>query len=120
MGDGGVVLQNRDASGLAVAVTGAGWKCMVAHRAPVQKFCADESDPAAEEGSCQSEVTEQPTGRDTAGFDASDWPFATVHSECAVSPKDGYDRIAWDRSADLIWGPDLEIENTTLCRLVVE
>jgi len=42
------------------------------------------------------------------------------HSERALSPKDGYDRITWDSNAQLIWGRDLETDNTLLCRLVIE
>ncbi len=42
------------------------------------------------------------------------------YSEQEVRPKEGYDRIDWDASARLIWGPDLEQSNTLLCRLTVE
>lgn len=120
MGDGGVILQIRDANGNAVAVTDANWKCMVTHNAPSDKSCAKESNPVAGEGACDFEVTEEPANWDTASFDASDWSAATEHSERAVSPKQGYDRINWDSSAALIWGSDLETDNTILCRLVVE
>ena len=36
-----------------------------------------------------------------------------------VRPKDGYDTINWDDSAQLIWGSDLEVDNTILLRLTV-
>lgn len=120
MGDGGVILQIKDASGMTVAVTDGGWKCMVAHRAPVNKSCAKEGNPVAGQGACGFEVTEEPAGWDTADFDASDWSSATEHSESSVRPKDGYDRISWDRNAQLIWGSDLETDNTMLCRFVIE
>ncbi|MEP3279551.1 MAG: PEBP family protein [Stappiaceae bacterium] len=120
MGDGGVIMQIKDASGEIVAVTDGGWKCLVTHHAPIQKSCASEPDPIAGEGACGFETTEEPEGWSTAAFDASAWTPATVHSERAVRPKDGYDEISWDRSAQLIWGPDLETDNTMLCRLVVE
>ena len=120
MGDGGVILQIKDASGNTVVVTDEGWKCMVAHRAPMDKSCAKESNPVAGEGACDFEVTEEPADWSTASFDASDWSAATKHSESSVRPKDGYDRISWDSDAALIWGADLETDNTMLCRLVVE
>ncbi len=120
MGDGGVILQIKNESGTAVAVTNEGWKCMVAHHAPVDKSCASEQNPVAGKGSCKFEINEEPAGWDAIAFDASAWPAATEHSESAVSPKDGYDRISWDSNARLIWGPDLETDNTMLCRLLVE
>lgn len=45
---------------------------------------------------------------------------AFTYSERDVRPKDGYDRINWDRNAELIWGPDLETSNTVLCRIIVD
>ncbi|MFT7621407.1 MAG: hypothetical protein ACI9WU_000570, partial [Myxococcota bacterium] len=53
-------------------------------------------------------------------FDDSAWTNASVYSEAAVSPKDGYDKITWDPSAELIWGADLETHNTILCRVWVQ
>jgi len=120
MGDGGVILQISDASGKTVAVTDDGWKCMVAHRAPLNKSCAKESNPVAGQGPCGFEVTEEPAGWDTVNFDASEWSPAIEHSESSVRPKDGYDRISWDPNAQLIWGADLETDNTMLCRFVIE
>ena len=92
---------------------------MVTHRAPIDKSCAEESHPVAGKGVCGFEVTEAPAGWDTIHFNASGWPSATEHSESAVRPKDGYDQISWDNNAELIWGPDLETDNTVLCRLIV-
>jgi len=37
-----------------------------------------------------------------------------------VGPKDGYDAITWDGAASLIWGEDLEADNTVLCRVLIE
>lgn len=120
MGDGGVIMQIIDASGATVAVTDADWDCMVVHHAPVQTSCAAENNPVAGQGDCGFVETAAPADWDTVGFDASGWPSATEHSERAVSPKDGYDRVSWDSSAELIWGPDLERDNTMLCRLLVQ
>ena len=120
MGDGGVILQIKDADGKTVAVTDEGWKCLVTHRAPVNKSCAEESNPVAGQGACGFEVTEAPEDWDAIGFDAADWEAAIEYSERSVRPKHGYGRIDWDSNAQLIWGPDLETDNTLLCRLVVE
>ncbi len=119
MGDGGVIVQVKDASGETIAVTNSEWKCLVTHRAPIEKSCAQESNPIAGQGACGFEIAEEPSGWASVDFDATDWPAATEHSESAVSPKDGYDHISWDSSAKLIWGPDLETDNTMLCRLVI-
>ena len=120
MGDGGVILQIKDATGNTIAVTDEAWKCKVIHRAPLNKACAQEDNPVAGQGLCEFEVTEEPVGWDTATFDASDWTAAIEHSESSVRPKDGYDRVSWDSNARLIWGPDLETDNTILCRLIIE
>ncbi len=120
MGDGGVIVQVKDGAGATVAASNAQWRCLVIHSAPLDKSCAREASPVAGEGPCTFQVREEPPGWDKAGFDASDWPKASVYSEREVRPKDGYDRIDWVSEAKLIWGPDLEQSNTILCRVVVE
>ena len=120
MGDGGVIVQIRDAAGETAAVSDADWQCLVIHAAPLDKSCEGEANPVAGDGACAFEAMEEPGGWDQAGFDASDWPQASEFSEREVSPKDGYDRIDWVDEARLIWGPDLEQSNTVLCRLIVE
>lgn len=120
MGDGGVILQIRNAAGDTVAVSDDGWQCLVIHKAPLDKSCERADDPIAGEGACGFEASEEPNGWDSAGFDASGWASASVHSESDVDPKFGYDDIQWDSAAELIWGPDLEQDNTVLCRLVME
>ena len=120
MGDGGVILQIKDANGATVAVTDERWNCIVTHRAPTDKSCEKEDNPVAGQGPCGFETTVEPTGWDTENYDATNWPSATEHSEESVRPKQGYDRISWDSNAKLIWGSDLETDNTLLCRLVVE
>lgn len=120
MGDGGVILQIMDATGDTVAVSNTGWQCFETHFAPLQKSCEDLDDPVAGEGACGFEAYDEPAGWDAAGFDASNWANARAYSESDVSPKDGYDRISWDRSAQIIWGSDLEQTNTILCRLTIE
>lgn len=120
MGDGGVILQVKTAAGQTVAVSDQAWQCLVIHEAPLQKSCAKERNPVAGQGACGFEASAEPQGWDMPGFDASSWPAADEYSARQVGPKDGYDRISWDKDARLIWGPDLETNNTLLCRLVVQ
>ena len=117
MGDGGIIAQITDVgTGKVVAVTNGSWQLMVIHRAPLNPECEKAADPNT---ACRFESTEAPPGWAGADFDASRWSPATEWSEAAVRPKDGYNRIEWDESARLIWGSDLEIDNTILLRLTV-
>lgn len=120
MGDGGVILQVKNTSGKTVAVSDAGWLCLVIHEAPLDKLCASERNPVAGQGACTFKALKEPLGWSDPGFDASEWSSASVYTEREVGPKDGYDHIRWDSPARLIWGPDLETDNTILCRLTVE
>ena len=120
MGDGGVIVQIRDASGDIVAVSNDDWRCLVTHTAPLDKSCERAAEPVAGKDACGFEITDPPSGWDQPAFDASDWPSATVYSAQAVDPKGGYDSITWAAEAEFIWGPDLEQSNTVLCRMVVE
>lgn len=121
MGDGGLIAQFHDVeTGEVLAVTDEGMRCLVVHRAPVDRSCEAEDDPVAGEGACAFELTEEPEDWTAPGFDASDWPPATVHPARAVDPKGGYDAVEWSDAARLVWGPDLERDNTILCRLTIE
>ncbi|GAA3855702.1 PEBP family protein [Celeribacter arenosi] len=119
MGDGGVIVQITDGAGNTVAVSDAGWQCLVTHTAPLDKSCEDESDPVAGEGACAFDISDEPEGWDGAGYDASGWPQADVFTAAQVDPKMGYEDIDWSGEAEFIWGPDLEQSNTVLCRLTV-
>ncbi len=120
MGDGGFIAQFTNAdTGELIAVTDATWACMVIHEAPLDKSCERESNPVAGQTPCGFTSLEEPVDWKSTSFDDSLWSTATVYSESQVSPKDGYDQITWDSSAQLIWGPDLETDNTLLCRLTV-
>lgn len=120
MGDGGVILQIRNAAGETVVVSNESWQCQVIHNAPLDKSCEDESDPVAGQGACGFEASDEPGGWDMPGFDASGWAQASVYTAEDVDPKFGYDDVTWDSDSRLIWGPDLEQNNTVLCRLTVE
>ncbi len=117
MGDGGIIAQITDLStGNVVAVTNSAWQVLVIHRAPLNPECENASNPAT---ACRFEKSEAPPGWTSADFDASQWDTATEWSEGAVRPRDGYNRIQWHDSARLIWGSDLEVDNTILLRRTV-
>lgn len=116
MGDGGLIAQITDTSTGAVIATDASWSSLVIHRAPLNKECEKDPDP---DTTCQFESVEEPIGWVEAGFDDSAWTPATEWDEGAVRPKDGYDQITWSPSAKLVWGGDLEVDNTVLFRLTV-
>ena len=117
MGDGGVIAQVTDlTTGDVVAVTDAGWRSLVVQQAPLNTECADDLDP---DETCESATVEVPADWMSPDFDDSAWVSATVWSAAEVGPKEGYDEITWDASAQLIWGTDLEIDNTILLRTTV-
>ncbi|HUV11539.1 MAG TPA: PEBP family protein [Acidimicrobiia bacterium] len=117
MGDGGFIAQITDTStGEVVAVTGADWRGLVIHRAPLDKSCESAADP---DTACTSESSDEPDGWTEASFDDADWSEASIYSAVEIGTKDGYDTISWDSSAELIWGSDLETDNTILWRYEV-
>jgi hypothetical protein len=121
MGDGGLIAQFKDSSTAEViAVTSSDWLCTVIHEAPLDKTCENEANPVAGEGACGFISLEEPQGWKAVDFDLSTWSPASVYTEAEVSPRDGYDQVSWDASAELIWGNDLETNNTLLCSLTVE
>ncbi|MCB9076028.1 MAG: PEBP family protein [Anaerolineaceae bacterium] len=121
MGDGGFIMQLTDTgSGHVVAVSNGEWKCTIIHEAPLDKACENVSNPVAGTVPCEFSALEEPAGWKSADFDDSGWTATTIHSASEVGPKDGYDQIRWDSRAQLIWGPDLETDNTLLCRVTVD
>ncbi|MGH1493870.1 MAG: PEBP family protein [Acidimicrobiales bacterium] len=117
MGDGGLIAQVTDTqSGTVVAASDSDWAALVVHRAPLNTECEKDSDPNT---SCEFEITETPADWAASGYDSSGWTTATEWSSGDVGPKDGYDEIDWDSSAQLIWGTDLEVDNTVLFRTTV-
>ena len=120
LGDGGLIAQFTDvATGAAVAVSNADWRCLVVHEAPLERACEDEADPAPGVGPCGFAAIPEPAGWKTPAFDDSAWPAAVEFSPAAVRPKGGYDAIRWRKEARLIWTSDLKTHNTLLCRLTV-
>ncbi len=121
MGDGGFIMQLTDMStGDIVAVTDSSFVCKVLHTAPLDKTCEGESDPVPGSAPCDFTDLAEPAGWKLADYDDSDWTDTTIHSAADVDPKLGYDDISWDAAAEFIWGPDLETNNTVLCRVTVE
>ena len=120
MGDGGMIAQFRDSmTGKVIAATDRTMRCLVVHRAPVDRSCAKEKNPVAGEGACGFVETEIPANWTAPDFDDSNWPYAVEHSVREVSPKGGYDEIQWDASAKLVWSDDLVLDNTLLCRMKI-
>lgn len=121
MGDGGFIMQLTDVdTGEVVAVTNADWACLVVHEAPLDKSCEAEANPVAGSGPCGFTDLGEPDGWKAADFDDSNWNATTVHSATSVGVKEGYDQVSWSSEAQIIWGPDLETNNTVLCRVTVE
>ena len=117
MGDGGLILQITDqTTGEVVAVSSGDWRTLVIHEAPLNKDCEDSNDPDNE---CESRIIDAPSDWTAPDFDDSTWTNATEWTAADVGPKDGYDQIDWDPTAELIWGADLESDNTVLARLTV-
>ncbi len=120
MGDGGAIAQFKEAaSGKVLAVTNSNWRCLTVQKAPADAACARERNPDASQAVCAETRVSVPDAWTAPDFDDSSWPKATVHSARDVGPKDGYDRIDWNRSAELIWGPDLKKDNILFCRVTV-
>jgi len=120
MGDGGAIAQFRDlASGKILAATGADWRCLPVQSAPADRSCERDRHPDVSKANCAETRVSVPATWITPGFDDGGWPQASVHSASAVGPKGGYDRIRWDPSAKLIWGPDLKKNNIVYCRITV-
>ncbi len=121
MGDGGFIAQFTDtATGEVVAVTNAGWKCLVVHEAPLDTRCAKNANPVAGQAPCDFVALDEPEGWKSLDFDDDSWQNATEYTTSQVRPKDGYNQISWDRNAGLIWTSDLETHNTILCRRKLE
>ena len=117
MGDGGFVAQFTDtATGAIIATTNGNWRGFVIQTAPLNSECEKSADPNTE---CQFEILEEPSGWTSPSFDDATWPTATVYTADEVGVKDGYDTITWDGNAKLIWGSNLNTNNTILWRIHV-
>ncbi len=117
MGDGGFIAQiSETQSGEIVATTSEEWRGLVIHKAPLNPECEKSSQPLKE---CEASIAEEPADWQAKDFDDSSWATATVYTEEQIGAKFGYNDIAWDDSAKLIWADDLKTDNTILWRYQV-
>lgn len=117
MGDGGFVAQFTDTStGEIVATTNGDWRGLVIQTAPLNVECEKSADPDTD---CQFETLDEPVNWTSSNFDDSSWANATSYLADEVGVKDGYNEIMWDSTAEIIWGPNLNTNNTILWRTLV-
>jgi len=117
MGDGGFIAQFTDTStGEIVAVTNGDWRGLVIQNAPLNVECEKSADPDTD---CQFETLDEPTEWTSANFDDSSWINATSYLADEVGVKDGYNEITWDSTAEIIWGSNLNTNNTILWRFTI-
>lgn len=117
MGDAGFIMQLTDTTtGAVVAVSNSAWRCFVEHKAPLNKDCEKDADPAS---TCMYEIAVEPPGWMDADHDLGTWESVRVYSAADVGAKDGYDEIDWSAEAKLVWTSDLESDNTILCKVIV-
>jgi len=117
MGDGGFIAQFTDTStGEIVAVTNGDWRGLVIQTAPLNSECEKSTNPNTE---CQFENLDEPADWTSSNFDDSTWQPATVYTADEVGVKEGYETITWDANAELIWGSNLNTNNTILWRLTI-
>jgi len=114
MGDGGFVAQFTDtATGEIIATTNGDWRGLVIHTAPLNVECEKSADPDTD---CQFETLDEPVNWTSSNFDDSSWANATSYLADEVGVKDGYNEIMWESTAEIIWGPNLNTNNTILWR----
>ena len=120
MGDGGFIMQLTDLStGEVVAVSNADWACTVIHEAPLDKSCENESNPVAGIAPCEFIDLGEPDGWKTADYDDTvGRPPPFIQPAMSIPKK--VITISHGTPPQFIWGPDLETNNTILCRVTVD
>lgn len=117
IGDGGLIAQIRDnKTGTIIAVTNNSWKALVINKAPLNPTCVTSSNPLAD---CKVSASSEPKNWSAASFSTNGWSNASTYTPAEVGVKDGYNEVAWDKSAQLIWGSDLKLDNAILFRKTV-
>ena len=117
LGDGGFIAQFVDTeTNGPVAVSDESWRCLAIHQAPVNRTCQRSSSP---EQDCESVIQPEPDNWKDADFDDGAWPDAVVRTRQEVRPMGGFNRVAWNSEARLIWTADLDVDNTVLCRFTI-
>ncbi len=118
IGDAGLIAQIRDnKTGKIIAATSGSWKALVVTKAPLNPACVTSSNPLAD---CKSSTTPEPANWSKAGASNTGWTNASVYTPAQVAVKEGYNSITWSPNAKLIWGSDLELDNTVLLRTSVK
>ena len=118
IGDGGLIAQIRDnKTGKVVAATSGSWKALVVNKAPLNPECVTSSNPLAD---CKSSNNPEPPNWSKTRASNSGWTNASAYSPAQVGVKEGYNSITWSPNAKLIWGSDLELDNTVLLRTSVK
>jgi len=117
IGDGGVIAQIKETkSGKLVSATSSKWKSLVINTAPLNPTCVTSTNPVVD---CKSTSVPTPAGWSTGSFNDSQWRSATTYSPQAVGVKDGFNTVNWSPIAQIVWGPDLKLDNTVLLRTKV-
>ena len=114
IGDGGIIAQVRDnKTGKVITVTNAAWQALVLSKAPLNPSCVSSSNPTVD---CKSSTIAAPANWSKSGASTAGWTNATVYTPAQVGVKEGYALIAWNPAAKLVWGSNLELDNTVLLR----
>ncbi len=114
IGDGGIIAQVRDnKTGKTIAVTNAAWQALVLSKAPLNPSCVYSSNPSAD---CKSSTITAPVNWSKSGASTTGWTNASVYTPAQVGVKEGYALVTWNPAAKLIWGSNLELDNTVLLR----
>ncbi len=109
IGDGGLIIKLSDGT-----VSNGKWKCKSFSKGPTDRACMK----SAPWLNCFVENTPIPKNWAAADFDDSDWNETREYPVAKVKPHGDYKKSDW-KGAKFIWGKDLEIDNTVLCRLTV-
>ena len=118
MGDGGIIAQITDTNrSKVIAATSRTWKALVVHQAPLNVSCVTSRTPIAD---CGSKIIAEPARWKTAAFNDTSWQNATVYTPQQVGVKEGHTTITWSPSASLIWGSNLQTDNTVLLRFTAK
>lgn len=114
IGDGGIIAQVRDnKTGKVITVTNAAWQALVLSKAPLNPSCVTSSNPTVD---CKSSTIAAPANWSKYGTSTAGWTNASVYTPAQVGVKEGYALIAWNPAAKLVWGSNLELDNTVLLR----
>lgn len=109
----------RSCSAAVVAVTSHNPNCTGIPIASWDKACENEAAPIADRAPCQFINLAEPEAGKASERVHSTWTAANRHLAGDVKPNGGYDRIIRHPDAHIICEPDLETDNTILCRVTV-